>query len=216
MKKIQVFIIDDHQLIIDGVKAMFQQDENIVFVGSSNDGLDAKQQLESLNDQIDLIITDISLPNLSGIEICKFIKTSFIDKKVLMMSMYKSSAIITEALRVEADGYILKTTCFEDFRLAIYRVMDGSSFFSESIYPIIHKELFNDSFNSDFLLPLTPREVEVLLLIIQEYTSTEIAEKLFISKKTVDNHRQHLLSKTNSKSTIGLLKFAMKAGFIVD
>lgn len=216
MKKIRVFIIDDHQLIIDGIIAMFQDSSDIDFVGFSNDGVNAKEQLSKTIDKIDLVITDVGLPDISGIEICNFIKTNFENKKVLMMSMYQSNSIVIEALNVDADGYILKTAGYDDFKKAIYRVMDGSSYYSESIYPIIYNEYKKEKEKKQFYEQLTKREIEILKLIIQEFTSTEIGDLLCISKKTVDNHRQNLLSKTQSKSTIGLVKFALKTGITND
>lgn len=216
MKKIRVFIIDDHQLIIDGIIAMFQDSSDIDFVGFSNDGVNAKEQLSKTIDKIDLVITDVGLPDISGIEICNFIKTNFENKKVLMMSMYQSNSIVIEALNVDADGYILKTAGYNDFKKAIYRVMDGSSYYSESIYPIIYNEYKKEKEKKQFYEQLTKREIEILKLIIQEFTSTEIGDLLCISKKTVDNHRQNLLSKTQSKSTIGLVKFALKTGITND
>lgn len=212
MDKTRIYLVDDHQMILDGIKAMFRDDHTLEFVGESTDGLEAQKVIAQRAEEIDLVITDVNLPGISGVELCAYIKQSFPHIRVLIISMYQNNAVITEALMADADGYLLKTGGQTEFDQAIKRVMDGASYYSETIYPIIRKEYQKEREKEQFLQQLTSRELEVLQLIIKEYTSTEIADALCISKKTVDNHRQNLLSKTHSKSTIGLVKFALKAG----
>lgn len=212
MDKTRIYLVDDHQMILDGIKAMFRDDHTLEFVGESTEGLQAQNIIEQRAEEIDLVITDVNLPGISGVELCAYIKQTFPHIRVLIISMYQNNAVITEALMADADGYLLKTGGQTEFDQAIKRVMDGASYYSEAIYPIIWKEYQKEREKEQFLQQLTSRELEVLQLIIKEYTSTEIADALCISKKTVDNHRQNLLSKTQSKSTIGLVKFALKAG----
>lgn len=212
MDKTRIYLVDDHQMILDGIKAMFRDDHTLEFVGESTDGLQAQKVIEQRAKEIDLVITDVNIPGISGVELCAYIKQTFPHIRVLIISMYQNNAVITEALMADADGYLLKTGGQTEFDQAIKRVMDGASYYSEAIYPIIWKEYQKEREKEQFLQQLTSRELEVLQLIIKEYTSTEIADALCISKKTVDNHRQNLLSKTHSKSTIGLVKFALKAG----
>lgn len=212
MDKTRIYLVDDHQMILDGIKAMFRDDHTLEFVGESTDGLQAQKVIEQRAKEIDLVITDVNIPGISGVELCAYIKQTFPHIRVLIISMYQNNAVITEALMADADGYLLKTGGQTEFDQAIKRVMDGASYYSETIYPIIWKEYQKEREKEQFLQQLTSRELEVLQLIIKEYTSTEIADALCISKKTVDNHRQNLLSKTHSKSTIGLVKFALKAG----
>ncbi len=212
MDKTRIYLVDDHQMILDGIKAMFRDDHTLEFVGESTDGLQAQKVIEQRAKEIDLVITDVNIPGISGVELCAYIKQTIPHIRVLIISMYQNNAVITEALMADADGYLLKTGGQTEFDQAIKRVMDGASYYSEAIYPIIWKEYQKEREKEQFLQQLTSRELEVLQLIIKEYTSTEIADALCISKKTVDNHRQNLLSKTHSKSTIGLVKFALKAG----
>lgn len=212
MDKTRIYLVDDHQMILDGIKAMFRDDHTLEFVGESTDGLQAQKVIEQRAKEIDLVITDVNIPGISGVELCAYIKQTIPHIRVLIISMYQNNAVITEALMADADGYLLKTGGQTEFDQAIKRVMDGASYYSEAIYPIIWKEYQKEREKEQFLQQLTSRELEVLQLIIKEYTSTEIADALCISKKTVDNHRQNLLSKTQSKSTIGLVKFALKAG----
>ena len=212
----KIFLVDDHQMIIDGIKGMFHNDSAFDFIDFANDGLQAKAKIEQLADQIDLIITDINMAGITGIELCSYVKTHFPAIKVLIISMYQNNSVITEALMAESDGYLLKTAGYDDFKIAIQRVMDGSSYYSEAIYPIIFKEYQKEKEKTELIQQLTTRELEVLQLIIKEFTSSEIADSLCISKKTVDNHRQNLLTKTHSKSTIGLVKYALKAGITIE
>jgi DNA-binding NarL/FixJ family response regulator len=119
---------------------MFHNDSAFEFIDFANDGLQAKAKIEQLSDQIDLVITDINMAGITGIELCSYVKTHFPAIKVLIISMYQNNSVITEALMAESDGYLLKTAGYDDFKIAIQRVMDGSSYYSEDIYPIIFNE----------------------------------------------------------------------------
>lgn len=205
-----LLLVDDHQLIIDGIKSLFQNEKHIVFAFEANDGVSAKEIIAANHEHIHLIIADINMPGISGIELCQFVKQHYSHIKVLILSMYQSSSVIKEALFSEADGYILKNTGKQEFSNALHRILDGGTYFSESIIPIIYKEYHKEQEKKDAVLILTKREIEVLILIAKEMTSEEIANELLISKKTIDHHRQSLLVKTGSKSTVGLVKFAIK------
>lgn len=207
-----ILVVDDHQLIIDGIKGMFINDTKLNFCLEANDGLTALQLVKENPKSVDLIITDVNMPTLNGIELCLEIKKEFPEIKVLILSMYQNSTVVKEAIQSEADGYIVKNAGKSDFSKAIYRILGGGTYFSEAILPLIYREVQKENNKKEALAVLTEREIEVLKLIVQELTSEEIAERLFISKKTVDNHRQNLLHKTDSKSTVGLVKFAINCG----
>jgi DNA-binding NarL/FixJ family response regulator len=210
-----ILLVDDHQLIIDGIKSLFQDEKHLVFSFEANDGLSAKEIITANHENIHLIIADINMPGMSGIELCHFVKQHYSHIKVLILSMYQSTSVVKEALFAEADGYILKNTGKNDFAKALFRILDGGTYFSEAIIPIIYKEYHKEQEKKQAVSMLTKRETEVLILIAKELTSEEIANQLFISKKTIDHHRQSLLSKTGSKSTVGLVKFAIKNGLAV-
>lgn len=211
-KNYQILLVDDHQLIIDGIKSLFDQDEHLHFSYEANDGLNALELIKAHSDELDLVIADVNMPTLSGVELCQEVKKLFPHIKVLILSMYQNTTVIKEALQAEADGYMVKNTGKKEFSMAIHRILDGGTYYSESIIPLIYNEIQKENKKREALSNLTEREVEVLSLIVKELTSEEIAKLLFISKKTVDNHRQNLLSKTDSKSTVGLVKFALKCG----
>jgi DNA-binding NarL/FixJ family response regulator len=152
------------------------------------------------------------MPLLSGTQLCKMIKSQFSHIQVLILSMYNNAPAVKEAVMAEADGYILKNAGRTELLQALHRITNGGTYFSQDIVPIIYNQYHKQKIQDEQLGQLSVREKEVLNLIVKECTSEEIADKLFISKKTVDNHRQRLLEKTNCKSTVGLVKFAIKSG----
>lgn len=211
--QINIIIADDHQIIIDGINFMFKNETFINVIAAFTNTNDVINFINKSDQKIDLVISDINMPTISGIELCRKIKESHSGIKVLILSMYNSKEMIKEALLAEADGYILKSDGKETLIKAITKINNNGTYFSEEIIPIIISQYKNHS-HKETLIALSPREKEVLTLIVNELTSKEIAEKLFISKQTVDTHRLNIMSKTGSKSLVGLIKFAVKAGYI--
>lgn len=209
---VSILIADDHQMVIDGLCSMLQNEKRYVVNGQANNGQEAFDQILSKPDSFDLLVTDISMPLLTGTELCKMVKSQFPHIQVLILSMYNNAQAIKEAVMAEADGYILKNSGREELLQALHRISNEGTYFSQAIVPIIYNQYQKQKIQDEALGQLTVREKEVLKLIVNEHTSEEIAEKLFISKKTVDNHRQHLLEKCNCKSTVGLVKYAIKTG----
>jgi len=207
---INILIADDHQLIIDGIKSMLVDNKNYSILGEANNGKEAFEIIAAQPNSYHVIITDISMPESDGIELCRKIKKHYPFIKVLVMSMYSKPVIIKECIEAEADGFLLKNAGREEFFTALYRVTNDGTYFSQEVIPIIYGQMKKEKKQENEMQNITAREKEILKLIVQELTSEEIAQKLFISKKTVDNHRAHLLEKTNSKSTIGLVKFALQ------
>ena len=210
---INLLIVDDHQLVIDGLKSMLSSQKNYVVKVEALNGQQALEMINSKPNEFQLIITDITMPLLSGIELCKIVKEKYPNIKVLVLSMHNSIAIVKDALNAEADGYMLKNTGQEEFVNAIGRILGDGTYFSQDILPII-LNLFQREKKETLKNTLTQREKEVLELIVQEYTSKEIAEKLFISKQTVDTHRLNIMQKTNCKTLVGLIKYAIQSGHI--
>lgn len=209
-----VLLADDHQMILDGLTSIINSTENFKVHTQASNGQEAITYINSNPDSIHLLITDISMPLLSGIDLCKMIKAQYPQIKVLFLSMYSSNAAVKEAVNAEADGYILKNSGKEELFLAMHRIVNGGTYFTQDILPIIYNQYQKEKEQEKKLSVLTEREREILELIVKENTSEEIAEKLFISKKTVDNHRQNILNKTKSKSTIGMVKYAIKNGIV--
>lgn len=209
---LRILLADDHQLVLDGIKSMFAGETQYEIAGEATNGQEALNLIQANPEAYQLLITDVSMSHLSGIELCRMVKQQFPEIRVLVLSMYSGITVIKEALAAEADGYILKSTGKDEFLRALHRITDGGTYFTQDILPIIYNQFQREKQQLDELSILSAREREVLALIVKEHTSEEIAQKLFLSKKTVDNHRQNILSKTNCKTTIGLVKFAIRNG----
>ncbi len=207
-----IIIADDHQMMIDGIKNMIANVPQYTIAAEANNGQVAYEMIAEKPDAYQLLLTDISMPLLSGTQLCRMIKDQFPHIQVLILSMYNNTTAVKEAVLAEADGYILKNAGQAELLKALHRITDGGTYFAEDIIPIIYNQYNRQKIQDMQLKELSEREKEVLKLIVKEYTSDEIARKLFISKKTVDNHRRHLLEKTNCKTTVGLVKFAVKLG----
>lgn len=209
-----IFIADDHQIIIDGIKSMLIDNPQLNIAGEALDGQEALDKISSNPKGYHVLITDVSMPLLSGVELCKSVKDMFPHIKVLFLSMYSNAQMIKECIAAEADGYILKNAGRDELLKALHRINNDGTYYSETILPIIYNQLSKEREQKQSLSALSDREVEILKLIVLEFTSEEIGSKLSISKKTVDNHRANILDKTRNKSTIGLVKYALKNGLM--
>lgn len=212
MEVINILIVDDHQMVVDGIKSMLGTENQYQIVAEANNGQQAFELIAANPNHYQVLLTDISMPLLTGTQLCKMVKAEFPQIQVLILSMYNNVAAVKESIMAEADGYILKNAGRTELLQALHRINNGGTYFSQDIVPIIYGQYNKQKIQDKLLAQLTLREREVLSLIVKELTSEEIAEKLFISKKTVDNHRQNILEKTQSKSTVGLVKFAIKSG----
>lgn len=207
----KILLVDDHQLVIDGIKSLLANTQYIVTEEALN-GQEAMSKITATPDAYDILISDISMPLLTGTELCKTVKQNYPKIKVLLLSMYSSTPTVKEVVTAEADGFMLKNSGREELLNALHKVVNDSTYYSSEIIPIIYNQIAKEKAQKDNITVLTEREREILTLIVREYTSEEIANKLSVSKKTVDNHRANILEKTKSKSTIGLVKYALKNG----
>jgi DNA-binding NarL/FixJ family response regulator len=213
MDTINIVIADDHQIVIDGLQFLLSTEKHLNIAYTANNTNNVLNYLEG-NKEVQLVITDINMPTISGIELCRKIKETYSDIKVLILSMYSSKEVVKEAILAEADGYMLKNGGKEKLLEAIHRVTNDGTYYSEEIIPIIYGQIQKDKKINESLVQLSEREKEILILIAKEFSSEQIAEKLFISIKTVGNHRQNILAKCDCKSSVGLVKYAIKAGLI--
>lgn len=210
--KTNILVVDDHQLVIDGLKSMLLQLDNLNTVDEAINGQQALELIVANPEKYQLIITDITMPLINGIELCKIIKSKYSYIKVLILSMHNSLSIVKDAINAEADGYMLKNTGKEEFTKGIEKILGDGTYFSQEILPIILNQ-YKRGKTEQQISSLSQREKEVLELIVQEYTSKEIADKLNISKQTVDTHRLNIMQKTGCKSLVGLIKFAVEVGY---
>lgn len=209
MEKVKILIVDDHQMFIDGVKALLRNENNLDFVGEAHDGLEALAFLEN-NHDIDLLIADINMPKMDGVELTKQVKLKYPEIKILVITMHDDRQIVSDILLAEAEGYILKNTGKTELKQAISYLMEGSTHYSNQILKIMMQRIKQHHANLNTIKPLTERELEVIDLIVKELTTSEIGEKLFISPRTVETHRKNIMHKTKSRTLVGLIKFAFR------
>lgn len=211
MQKINVFIVDDHQVVLDGLSSILSRFEDVNLMGQAMNGLDALEFLGKNN--VDVAIIDINLPGMDGVDLCKAIKTNHPDYKVLALTTFNEVSFITRIMKCGASGYLLKNTSGEELIEAIRKAHAGEQYLSKEVQATLISSSFGKKEES-FIPKLTRREKEVLKLIIDEMTTKEIAEKLFISVATVETHRLHLLNKLGARNTAGLVKTAIQKGLI--
>lgn len=211
-KIIKVLIADDHQMFIDGLKALLKREKSIQITGEVSNGADAYEFIRQLPP--DLLITDISMPGMSGVELTRLVKLNFPEVKVLVLSMYNDREIVSEILMSEAEGYILKNTGRQELLNAIHRIADNSTYYSNEVLNIMMTRMKKQKAIEKNTAVLTSREIEIVKLIMEEFSSEEIAEKLFISKRTVDTHRKNIIQKTNTRTLVGLIKFAIENSLV--
>jgi len=213
LKKIKVFITDDHDVVIDGLIALLQSENDIQIVGRANNG---KQLIEMLkNKPVDLVLMDIDMPIMNGVEATSYLKKNFPEIKVLILTMYNTPEFIANLLRIGADGYLLKNTRKKELVAAIRMVTNGQSFYAPDVTQTI-MESFKSGITSSSEPELTDREKDILRLITAEHTSREIGKKLFISFHTVERHRKNIIAKLGVKNVAGLVKYAIRKGLVKD
>jgi DNA-binding NarL/FixJ family response regulator len=212
-KTINILLADDHALVLNGLIALLSQDLEFHIVASAKDGREAITLLAQNN--IDIAILDINMPNMTGLELTRHIHTHFPTVKVILLSMHAEPSLVRSAIDNGADGYVLKTADFEELSFAIKQVAKGKPYFDTSL---LLSQKADDKPGASLTLPilseLTSREVEILCMISQGMNNTEIGEKLFISPKTVDTHRTNLMRKLNAKNAASLTRIALEAGLI--
>lgn len=213
-KPIQVLIVDDHQLIIDGLKAILQDETNVRFAGGANNLAQAIQFIEE--HPVDVVLADINMPNGSGIELTAKLKTLKPNIQVLALTMHEDFAMINKMIEAGAAGYILKRTNMNEVLEAIRVVASGGKYLGRDVQAILFHNLADRSTDEKETVTgtLTSREKEILNLIAKELSNTEIAQKLFISERTVETHRRNIFTKTKTKSIVGLIKYAIANGLI--
>jgi DNA-binding NarL/FixJ family response regulator len=200
----------------DGLTEILNNEKNITVVGETGDGMEIVPKVKQC--RADVVLMDINMGNSNGIAATGDLLANLPDCRVLVLSMYSDSKYILSMLEAGAKGYILKNAGKEEVITAINTIARGDSYFSDIVTSRIMEQLSQSKTRKPLIasrkIPITPREIEVLRLIAQEYSNAEIARKLFISIRTVDTHRRNLLEKLKLKNTAGLVKYAIKEGLL--
>lgn len=215
MEKIKVLLAEDHTIVRKGIRSLLADDPKIEVVGEAEDGREAVEKVVSLSP--DIVLMDITMPNLNGLEATRQIKKQFPEVKVLMLTMYTNEAYIFQVLQAGASGYLVKQSAPAELLSAIAAVHRGDTFLSPSISKKIVDGYLQKGMETAVTTryeKLTSREREILQLITEGCSNKEIAEKLTISVKTVGVHRNNLMEKLDIHNTTELVKYALRKGII--
>lgn len=218
MEDVRILIADDHPIFIDGIRGLIDGIEGFKVVDTAENGQIAIDKIPEAKP--DIILMDINMPVMDGIDATRQVKEKFPDVKVIMLTMHDETRIIKDVVEIGARGYILKNTGRDELIKTLETVSNGQPYLS----PAVQEKMFfamanpeeesDDEPNAEMVNSITGREMEILQLIAIGMTSSEIAKKLAISKNTVETHRKNLLGKLNVKNTAALLKFAYSNGLV--
>lgn len=223
MNKVSVYIIDDHKLFVEGLCSLLADIQGFEIEGFSLNPLNFLENINTVN--ADVFLVDINMPQMSGVQLTAKLKDIKPSAKVLALTMYDEYEYVEKMIMAGASGYILKSASIQELTNAIKSVADGSKFLGRDIQEVLFNKVekgnqdFNQktlSFGAEPEATLTKREIEILILISKELTTQQIAEKLFISERTVETHRKNIFSKTKAKSVIGLSRYAEKHGYLSE
>jgi len=208
----KIIIADDHNMFLEGLISLLRNVPDIVVVAKAANG---KELIELLDENpADIVVLDISMPGMDGVEVTKIIRKKYLNLKILILSTHSNSQIIAKLIRLGANGYLLKNAEKDELLYAIKKINSGENYFSQEVTNI-HKEFESNLKNNlSSTTELSNREKEILILIAKQLTAAEIAEKTFISLNTVNTHKRNLLSKLNVKNTAGLVKYAIELGLL--
>ena len=216
MPPIKIILTEDHQILRDGIKALIAS-ANITISGEASTGQELWKLLDK--DLPDIILMDISLPDTSGIELTRLVTEKYPEIKVLILSMYTDESFINQAIKAGAKGYLHKNTTREEMLVAIDTVLSGNDFYSDNISKIILKNYIekaklniNEIDNPNEIL--SKREIEILKMFSEGFINKEIADRLFISIRTVESHKNHIMQKLNLKTQVELVKYAIRHNLI--
>lgn len=197
----RILLVDDHAILLDGIKNLLEKD-GLVVAGVAENAEKALQFIKS-ND-VDIVITDFHMPGMDGLSLVNTIRRIQPDIKTIVLSMHDETHLVKEILRAGVNGYVLKKDTHRELLKAIEEVRQGRVYLSSDI----NKILITNLQNPDEGRLLTDREREILKLIAKEYSNKQIAEELFISERTVETHRKNIFKKTATNSLVGLIKYA--------
>lgn len=215
--KIKVVIADDHQIFIEGIRALIKDSDKVALVGEAKDGETLMLLLKTKNP--DVVLMDVSMPKMNGIEATKKIKTVYPEMRILGLTMAEDASSVSEMMKAGALGYLLKTTGKAELINAITRVFHGEKYLSNEMSMKLIEKMFDENSKDDIeRIPrkaeITRRELDIIRLIAEEMTNVEIAKKLNNSPMTIITHRKNLLRKLGVKNTAGLVKYAVLNGLL--
>lgn len=217
MRKIKILLADDHAVVRNGIKLMLSQQKSFIpIIEETGDGEEVIHMASKGN--FDIILLDISLPNQNGISVTKILMKKNSSTKILALTMHKEEYIIKQMISAGALGFLLKNTGLDELTKAIITVSSSNRYYCNEASQVLISSSSNDILPSnkqfnltvDYKSVLSNREKEIMMFIVKEFSSVQIAEKLFISKRTVDSHRKNIITKLKLKNTAGIVKYAIQ------
>ena len=207
---VRVLLVDDHEIMREGVGALLRKCEDIEVVGHAADGRSALTLVDSTNP--DVVIMDIGMPNLNGIEATRHITARHPDLQILALSTYSDGPTVVKMFKAGARGYMLKESAFSELKDGLMTIYEGQTFMCSRISKVIFADYVNMITNPNWMNTdlLSSRESEILQLVAEGHTSKEIAQMLSLSPKTVDSHREHIMEKLGIRNIAGLTKYALR------
>lgn len=214
---IKIVLVEDHNIVRNGIKMLLESEPNIKIVGEATNGQEAIDLLKKDSD-VDVFLSDINMPCLDGISMIHILKKSYPRLKVIILTMLDNEKYVVKAFNEGAAGYLLKNVSADELIFSLKHVKAGGSYLCSELSIILLKRLVNNLLIStpeaEGDVDLSSREIEILQLIAEGYTNGEISEKLFLSKRTIEGHRQSLIDKTGSRNTAALVRFAVLHGLV--
>jgi DNA-binding NarL/FixJ family response regulator len=206
---INIIIADDHEIVVEGLHSLLENEEGITIVGEAYNGEEVIPLLES--NAVDVAVLDISMPKMDGIDLTKFIKSNYPKVKILILTMHNEIGFIRRIIEAGAHGYILKNKGKEELVRAIQALYNGNEYLGEEVTKTLFSSIRNTTVYGE--IQLTKREKEVLKLIANSFTTPKISDELNIAPSTVETHRRNLIEKTGVQNSKGLVKFAIENGY---
>ncbi|NMH89022.1 response regulator transcription factor [Flavivirga algicola] len=211
--KYNLIIADDHKMFLDGLLSIFESEEAYNILLTAKNGAQVSKYIDiNNNEQIDLVITDITMPEMDGIALTKTLKEKNNHLKILAVSMHTNPDMIDTLIESNVDGYVPKNAEKKELLKAIETILKGDKYFSREITDIYMENKFSKKKKEN--IKLTQREIDVITLIAKEYTTQEIADKLFLSKHTIESYRKNLIAKLEVRNLAGLTKYAIKMKYL--
>lgn len=209
---IKAMIVDDHIMVRESIKYLLEKDGEIKVIDEANDGVECIEKLKKINP--DILLLDINMPNMNGIEVLKIIKNEKKQIKILLITAHEEIEYVLKAFDIGTDGYILKKSCFMDLKKAIYEIMSGNSYIHPNLLYILNSKLLEKNLNKIKIKSLTKREIEVLIQVANGMFNKEIANNLNISERTVKNHLSNIFKKIDVSDRTQAAVFAIKNNII--
>ena len=207
----KIIIVDDHKMFVDGLSSILSQEKDIDIVLTSSSANQVLTYLKANPEEnIDLVITDINMPEMDGIELNAHIKEDFPTVKTLVVSMLHDAKKIKTLTEAHVNGYVSKNTTKQELIQAIQTILGGENYFTSAVKDLLMEAILSGKKEEE--IKLTSREIEVIKLIAKEFTTQEIADKLFLSKHTIESYRKNLISKLGVRNLAGLTRYAIESG----